>query len=57
MQKGSMETKLIFDATKPLPPYEFPREAKAPAEIMKQIDLQQYVRAFEPAKDYETITA
>jgi hypothetical protein len=52
-----METKLIFDATKPLPPYEFPREAKAPAEIMKQIDLQQYVRAFEPAKDYETITA
>ncbi len=57
MQKGSMETKLIFDATKPLPPYEFPREAKAPAEIMKQIDLQQYVRAFEPAKDSETITA
>ena len=25
--------------------------------IMKQIDLQQYVRAYEPAKDYETITA
>ena len=39
MQKGSMETKLIFDATKPLPPYEFPREGKAPAEIMKQMAL------------------
>ncbi|MEE9550425.1 MAG: UbiD family decarboxylase [Candidatus Binatia bacterium] len=57
MQKGSMETKLIFDATKPLPPYDFPIEAKAPTEIMKQIDLQKYVRDFEAGKDYESINA
>ena len=56
-EKGSMETKLIFDATKPLPPYDFPIEAKAPTEIMKQIDLQKYVRDFEAGKDYESINA
>ncbi|MFQ5853592.1 MAG: UbiD family decarboxylase [Candidatus Binatia bacterium] len=57
MQKGPMETKVIFDATKPLPPYEFPREAKAPAEMIKQMDLRQYVRGFDPARDHGSITA
>lgn len=51
MEKGPMETKLIFDATKPLPPYQFPREAGAPREILEKIDLRQYVRAFDPARD------
>jgi 2,5-furandicarboxylate decarboxylase 1 len=55
MEKGPMETKLIFDATKPLPPYEFPKEAKAPEEVIQKIDLGQYVRAFDPAKDYKPI--
>ena len=36
MEKGPMETKLIFDATKPLPPYDFPKEAQAPDEVLKQ---------------------
>jgi len=55
MEKGPMETKLIFDATKPLPPYEFPKEAKAPEEVMKRIDLRQYARPFDPGKDYQVI--
>ena len=55
MEKGPMETKLIFDATKPLPPYEFPKEAKAPEEVIKRIDLQQYVRPFDSGKDDKTI--
>ncbi len=55
MEKGPMETKLIFDATKPLPPYEFPREAKAPEEVIRKIDLQQYVRVFDPEKDRKTV--
>ncbi|MBI4489782.1 MAG: UbiD family decarboxylase [Deltaproteobacteria bacterium] len=56
MEKGPMETKLIFDATKPLPPYEFPKEAKAPEEVMNRIDLRQYVRPFDPGKDYQVIS-
>lgn len=51
MEKGPMETKLIFDATKPLPPYEFPREARAPEQLVNGIDLGQYLRAFDPARD------
>ena len=31
-----METKLIFDATKPMPPYDFPKEAQAPDEVLKK---------------------
>ncbi|MBI2357414.1 MAG: UbiD family decarboxylase [Deltaproteobacteria bacterium] len=55
MEKGPMETKLIFDATKPLPPYEFPKEAKAPEEVVQGIALQQYVRPFDPVKDLQVI--
>ncbi|OGQ78973.1 MAG: hypothetical protein A3G40_14525 [Deltaproteobacteria bacterium RIFCSPLOWO2_12_FULL_57_22] len=57
MEKGSMETKLVFDATKPLPPYEFPKEAKAPEDTVKQIDLGEYLRGFDPAKDSWSPTA
>ncbi len=55
MDKGAMETKLIFDATKPLPPYEFPREAKAPDEVISKVDLREYARAFDPGKDREAL--
>ena len=51
MEKGPMETKLIFDATKPLPPYEFPQEAKAPEEVLKRVDLARDTRAYDPARD------
>jgi hypothetical protein len=35
-----METKLIFDCTKPLPPFEFPALAKAPKAMVEAVDLQ-----------------
>ena len=54
-----METKLIFDATKPLPPYDhFPKEAQAPGRGSGPIDsdpLHQTVRAIERRRrDYRT---
>lgn len=57
MEKGPMETKLIFDATKPLPPYEFPREAKAPEKTIENIALDQLIRTFDPGKDRWSFTA
>ena len=56
LEKGPMETKLIFDATKPLPPYDFPKEAQAPDEVLKQIDLARDTRPYEPGKDDQAIT-
>ena len=56
LEKGPMETKLIFDATKPLPPYDFPKEAKAPEEVMKRVDLVRDTRAYDPAKDNRIMT-
>jgi 2,5-furandicarboxylate decarboxylase 1 len=56
LDKGPMETKLIFDATKPLPPYDFPKEAKAPEEVIKRVDLATDTRAYDPAKDNEMMT-
>ncbi len=40
LTKGPMETKLIFDATRPLPPYEFPRDARAPKDLTAAVDLE-----------------
>ena len=51
MEKGPMETKLVFDATKPLPPYDFPKEAKAPRAMVDELDLGQYIRRFDPQQD------
>jgi len=56
LEKGTMETKLIFDATKPLPPYEFPKDAKAPEEVIKRVDLVKDTRAYDPAKDNKIMT-
>jgi 2,5-furandicarboxylate decarboxylase 1 len=56
LTKGPMETKLIFDATKPLPPYDFPKEAKAPAEVLKRVDLTRDTRGYDPAKDDAVMT-
>jgi 2,5-furandicarboxylate decarboxylase 1 len=43
LSKGPMETKLIFDCTKPLPPFEFPKVAKAPKEMVDRVDLNRVV--------------
>ena len=51
LTKGNMETKLIFDCTKPLPPYEFPKVAKAPVEAVKKLDLEKTVRTYDSGKD------
>ncbi len=56
LEKGPMVTKLIFDATKPLPPYQFPKEAKAPEEVLEKIDLARDTRPYEPGKDDRSIT-
>ena len=56
LEKGPMETKLIFDATKPLPPYDFPKEAKAPDEVISRIDLARDTRAYDSAKDNKVMT-
>jgi 2,5-furandicarboxylate decarboxylase 1 len=51
LQKGPMETKLIFDATKPLPPFEFPKLAKAPVDQFEKLDLKKTVRAYDSSND------
>jgi len=56
MEKGAMETKLIFDATKPLPPYDFPKEAQAPDAVLNKIDLARDTRPYEPGRDDKAIS-
>ena len=56
LARGPMETKLIFDATKPLPPYDFPKEAQAPDEVLNRIDLARDTRPYQPGKDDKDIT-
>jgi 2,5-furandicarboxylate decarboxylase 1 len=41
--RGWMNTKLIMDATKPLPPAEFPPRAQVPKSILDSIDLADYL--------------
>ena len=50
MEKGNMETKLIFDATKPLPPLEFPALAKAPRRMIDAVDLRT-IQPYSPTGD------
>lgn len=46
MEKGPMQTKLIMDATKPLPPVKFPVVARVPEEVVSKINLDDYVKPF-----------
>jgi len=50
LEKGTMETKLIFDATKPLPPFEFAKLAKAPQEMVGAVDLEKILQQYSPEK-------
>ena len=43
MAKGPMETKVIFDCTKPLPPFSFAEKARAKPELVSQINLEEYL--------------
>ncbi len=44
MEQGPMETKVIFDCTKPLPPYKFAEKARAKPELVEKIDLNEYLK-------------
>lgn len=41
--KGPMETKLIFDCTKPAPPAEFPPPCRIPPEVLARMDHHEYI--------------
>ena len=43
MTQGPMETKVIFDCTKPAPPIKFAEKARAKPEVVESIDLKDYV--------------
>jgi len=49
-------TPWICRITSPLPPYEFPKEAKAPAEVLKRVDIARDTRGYDPAKDDRIMT-
>lgn len=39
LKKGNMQTKLIFDCTKPAPPVKFPVKAEVPKGVWEKVDL------------------
>ena len=41
---GTMNTKVIMDATRPAPPTEFPKRAQVPPEWIEKIDLANYIK-------------
>jgi 2,5-furandicarboxylate decarboxylase 1 len=43
---GVMNTKVIFDCTKPAAPAEFPKRAMVPADIVQKIQLKDYVERY-----------
>lgn len=43
-EKGSLETKLIFDCTRPMPPARFPAATRVPPEVVARMDPAEYVR-------------
>ena len=45
-QHGYLTTKMILDATKPLPPVEFPERAVVPQEIVERINLSEYLEPY-----------
>jgi 2,5-furandicarboxylate decarboxylase 1 len=51
MEQGVMETKVIFDCTKPLPPYKFAQRARAKPEIVADIEPNEYLSAWSPLRE------
>jgi 2,5-furandicarboxylate decarboxylase 1 len=49
MEQGPLETKVIFDCTKPLPPYKFAEKARAKPELVEKINLDDYLGQKQPA--------
>lgn len=44
LTQGTMETKEILDATRPLPPVRFPNRARVPQDVVDRIDLEEYLQ-------------
>lgn len=44
-EKGALETKLIFDCTKPMPPATFPIATRVPPDVKERMNPETYVRA------------
>jgi 2,5-furandicarboxylate decarboxylase 1 len=47
LEQGVMETKVIFDCTKPLPPIPFAERAQAKPELVAQIDPSEYLQPYQ----------
>lgn len=47
-QKGPMETKLIFDCTKPAPPATFPPMCRVPPEVVKRVQPEKLLKDYKP---------
>ena len=47
-EKGPMETKLIFDCTKPAPPATYPPMTRVPPEVVQRVRPEQVVKAYTP---------
>jgi 2,5-furandicarboxylate decarboxylase 1 len=53
-ETGGLETKLIFDCTRPVPPATFPSAARVPADVRARMDPAHYVRALRD-EDYSAL--
>jgi 2,5-furandicarboxylate decarboxylase 1 len=49
-EKGPMETKLIFDCTKPAPPAKFPPMTRVPPEVVERVHPEDVVKPYTPGK-------
>jgi 2,5-furandicarboxylate decarboxylase 1 len=47
-EKGPMETKLIFDCTKPAPPVKFPPRCRVPESALAAVQPDQFLRDYAP---------
>jgi 2,5-furandicarboxylate decarboxylase 1 len=44
-EKGPMETKMIFDCTRPAPPETFPPMCRVPADVVSRVEPEKVVEA------------
>jgi 2,5-furandicarboxylate decarboxylase 1 len=47
-EKGPMETKLIFDCTKPAPPATFPPICRVPPDVVKRVEPEKFLKDYVP---------
>jgi 2,5-furandicarboxylate decarboxylase 1 len=47
-EKGPMETKLIFDCTKPAPPATFPPICRVPPDVVKRVEPHEVLKDYVP---------